>query len=90
MVDMITASTDSIKESTISIICNESLADMLMASLNKERIKQIITDETEKCLGKLKVRFLFAFQVFLLFLIIIRDMFFKKAQLSIIKNQNCA
>ena len=56
---MITASTDSIKENTISVICNESLADMLMTSLNREKIKQIITDETEKRLSKLKVRILF-------------------------------
>ena len=61
---MITASTDSIKENTISVICNESLADMLMTSLNREKIKQIITDETEKRLSKLKVRILFVFMRF--------------------------
>ena len=82
---MITASTDSIKENTISVICNESLADMLMTSLNREKIKQIIADETAKRLGKLKVRFLFVFQVFLPFLIIMRDMLWKKARLLVTK-----
>ena len=82
---MITASTDSIKENTISVICNESLADMLMTSFNREKIKQIIADETEKRLGKLKVRFLFVFQVFLPFLIIMRDMLWKKARLLVTK-----